>query len=255
MLHSFRAQDYIHLPPLGEAGTLTLIDELEAVANATPRLPEGVAAALGRLLISCSDLQKHIAKRERSGSSADPKARAADRALDDAWGAFQSWLLGWTRLPDTAHPLVADARALYAALFPKGLQFLTLEFKDEWNESQQRLDHVSEARLDDVIDKLGGAAFLATLARCHHAYGEVLQITKPREGSAAEPDTLVRHSLEATHMVLREYVAHVAATVRRTENDSIETAAVLLLPLSVRAGSDDAYESVDDDATIVSTLS
>ena len=33
-----------------------------------------------------------------------------------------------------------DTRALYLALFPKGLQFLTLEFKDEWNESQQRLD-------------------------------------------------------------------------------------------------------------------
>ena len=255
MLHSFRAQDYIHLPPLGEAGTLTLVEELEAVANATPRLPETVSAALGRLLICCADLQNHIAKRERSGSSADPKARAADRALDDAWGAFQSWLLGWTRLPDKAHPLVADARALYAALFPKGLQFLQLDFKDEWNESQQRLDHVNEARLDEVIHKLGGAAFLETLARCHRAYGEVLQITKPDRDGAAEPDSLVRRSLDATHMALREYIAHVAATVRRTENESIEVAAVLLLPLSVRAGSDEGYEAVDDDATIVSHVS
>lgn len=251
----FRAQDYIQLPPLGEAGTLTLLDELEAVANATPQLPATVHAALGRLLESGVDLQKDIAAREKSGSTADPKARAADRALDDAWGAFQSWLLGWTRLPDRAHPLIADARALYAALFPKGLQFLTLDFKDEWNESQQRLDHVTEAQLDGIIDKLGGSAFLVTLARCHRAYGEALHIMARRDGGAPEPDALVRRSLETTHMALREYVAHVAATVRRTENDSIERAAVLLLPLSVRAGSDDAYESVDDDATIVSALS
>jgi len=250
----FRAQDYIQLPPLGEAGTLTLLDELEAVAGATPKLPSTLSAALGRLLASGTDLQKDIAAREKSGSAADPKARAADRALDDAWGAFQSWLLGWTRLPDKAHPLVADARALYAALFPKGLQFLTLDFKDEWNESQQRLDHVTEGHLDEIIDKLGGAPFLATLARCHRAYGEALNIMA-RRGGAPEPDALVRRSLEATHMALREYVAHVAATVRRTDHASVERAAVLLLPLSVRAGSDDEYESVDDDATIVSALS
>ncbi len=254
MLHSFRAQDYIHLPPLGEAGTLTLVGELEAAANAMPVVPDTVWSALERLVQASAELQQDIAKRERSGSAADPKARAADRALDDAWGAFQSWLLGWTRLPDRAHTLVPDARALYAALFPKGLQFLTLDFKDEWNESQQRLEHVTDARLDEVIEKLGGAAFLMTLARCHRAYGEVLQITKPRAGSGAEPDALVRRSLDAAHMALREYVAQVAATVRRTENESLEIAAALLLPLSVRAGSEDIYEAVDDDATIVSLL-
>jgi hypothetical protein len=254
MLHSFRAQDYIQLPPLSEAGTLTLIDELEAVANTTPDLASNVGEALGALLKAGADLEKHIALRQKAGSTADPRARAADRALDDAWGAFQSWLLGWTRLPDKAHPLIGQARALYAALFPKGLQFLTLDFKDEWNESQQRLDHVSEAQLDDVIDKLGGAAFLATLARCHRVYGEALQITARRDGHA-EPDALVRRSLEAAHMALREYVAHVAATVRRTENESIERAAVLLLPLSVRAGSDDLYETLDGDTTMVSALS
>jgi hypothetical protein len=253
VLRSFRAQDFIQLPPLGEAGTLTLVEELEAAVRATARVPADVTGSLRRLLEICSDLKRHIGIRERSGSKADPKG-AADRALDDAWGAFQSWLLGWTRLPDKAHPLISEARALYAALFPKGLQFLTLDFKDEWNESQQRLDHITEAHLDEVIDKLGGAPFLITLARCHRAYGEALQITVPGDG-APEPDADVRRSLDATHLALREYVAHVAATVRRTDNDSIVLAAVLLEPLSARAGSVDSYESVDDDATIVSVFS
>lgn len=252
MLRSLRAQDFIQLPHLGEAGTLTLVDELEAAAKATPRVPSSIYAALGRLLEICAELKKHIAVRERAGSSADPRARAADRALDDAWGAMQSWLLGWTRLPDKAHAHISDARALYAALFPRGLQFLTLDFKDEWNESQQRLDHITQARLDDVIDKLGGGAFLTTVARCHRAYGEALHITAPRDGSAvADPDAEVRRTLEATQMAMREYVANVAATVRRDEVESMETAAVLLHPMSLRAGADE-YETVDSDVTIVS---
>ncbi len=237
MLHSLHAPDYIQLPPLGEAGTLTLIDELEAAANARDWLPEGVTVALGLLVVAGVDLQKSIALRERAGSAADPRARAADRALDDAWGCFQSWLLGWMRLPETAHPLVLDTRAVYAALFPKGLQFLTLEFKDEWNESKQRLDHLAEAKLDEVLEQLGGGPFLATLLHCHRVYGEVLQITAPLSGGAVEPDALVRRGLDAAHMALRDYVAQVAATVRRTHNESIEMAEVLLLPLSIRAAS------------------
>jgi hypothetical protein len=245
MLRSFRAQDFIQLPSLGEAGTLTLVDELEAVAKATPKLPSSVYAGLGRLLEACAELTKHIATRERAGSAADPRARAADRVLDDAWAAFQSWLLGWTLLPDRAHERIHDARALYVTLFPKGLQFLTLDFKDEWNESQQRLAHITEANLEPVIDKLGGSAFLVTLSHCHRAYGEALNITAPRDGNdATDPDANVRTSLAATHMALREYVAQVAATVRRTDSDSVELAAVLLQPLSERA-TPDAYDSDD----------
>ncbi len=251
MLRSFRAQDFIQLPPLGEAGTLTLVDELEAIARATPKVPSPVLGVLAHLLESCAELQKHIAVRERAGSAADPRARAADRALDDAWGAFQSWLLGWSRLPDRTHPLVTDARALYAALFPKGLQFLTLDFKDEWNESQQRLDHVTETQLDDVISKLGGRPFLVNVARCHRAYGEALHITAPREGdgdsAASDPDAAVRRSLDATHLAVREYVAHVAAMVRRSDSDTVAMAAILLEPLSLRAGSADVGDSFDDE--------
>src|SRR5687767_15102518 len=126
MVQSFRPQDFIHLPPLGEAGTLTLIEELAETARTTPKVPSAVVAAVTRLLETCEDLKKLIAARERAGSRMDPRARAADRTLDDAWGALQSWLLGWTKLPDGAHDNLPDARGLYAALFPKGLQFLTL---------------------------------------------------------------------------------------------------------------------------------
>jgi hypothetical protein len=86
---------------------------------------------------------------------------------------------------------------------------------------------------------MGGGAFLMTLAYCHRAHGDVLQITRPQNADAIDPDALVRRALDASHMALRDYVAQVAATVRRTDNDSIEMAGLLLLPLSVRAGSGD----------------
>ncbi len=245
MLRSFRPQDFIHLPPLSEAGTLTLVDDLEAAAKSASKVPPGVFATLGRLLESCGALKKQIALRERAGSAADPVARAADRALDDAWAAFQTWLLGWTRLPDRAHGRVAEARRVYAELFPKGLQFLTLDFKDEWKESQERLDRISDAKLDELIDALGGGAFVANVARAHRHYGEALQITS---SSRAEPDSQVRTALDATHMALREYVAQVAATVRRDDPQTVEIADVLLAPLSARAIDD----LTQDDVTIVS---
>ncbi len=241
-MRSFSPQDFIQLPPLGEAGTLLLVEELEAAARKAGKLGSDAVGALARLLETSEGLKRAILARERSGSSADPRARAADRALDDVWGAFQSWLLGWTRLPDHAHPRVGDARRLYAGLFPKGLQFLTLDFKDEWTESQNRLDQILAHGLDQLIAELGGTPFLLEVSAAHRAYGDALHITG--SGSTPEPDSLVRRSLAETHLALREYIAQVAATVRRSETASVEVAARLLAPVSARA--------FDDEATLAS---
>ncbi len=241
-MRSFAPQDFIQLPPLGEAGTLTLVDELEAAVHRVGKVGPGVIGALARLLETTGELKQAMLARERAGSAADPRARAADRYLDDTWGAFQSWLLGWTRLPEQAHPRIADARRLYAGLFPKGLQFLTLEFKDEWAESQKRLDQITARGLDRLVDELGGTPFLAQLGVTHRAYGDALHITGG--GNTPEADSLVRRALATTHLALREYVAQVAATVRRNDAASVDTAARLLAPVSARA--------FDDDATLAS---
>jgi hypothetical protein len=245
MLRSFRPQDFIHLPPLSEAGTLTLIEDLEAAVKSAPRkVPPTVVTAISRLLETSRALKHAIATREKAGSAHDPRARAADRALDDAWGAIQSWLLGWTRLPEKLHPRVHDARALYTALFPKGLQFLTYEFKDEWKESQARLDAIADLRYDALLDSLGGRAFLDNITRAHKAYGEALHITG---GAGPDPDDGVQVALDATHMALREYVAQVAATVRRSEPESVQVADHLLAPLGERAARVDAAGDVFED--------
>ena len=238
-MRSFSPQDFIQLPPLGEAGTLTLVEELEAVAR-TQRLGPDALAALARVLDSTKELKRLISARERSGSAMDPRARAADRVLDDAWGAIQSWLLGWTKVPEDYHARIAHARHIYAALFPKGLQFLTLDFKDEWSESQNRLDRIAHDRWDVVIGELGGRPFLELLQNAHHAYGAALHITGT--GATPEPDAAVRKCLEQTHMYLRDYVAQVAAAVRRDEAVSVDAAMRLLGPLNQRDFDDDVTE-------------
>ncbi|MBX3230074.1 MAG: hypothetical protein KIT84_25430 [Labilithrix sp.] len=238
-MRSFAAQDFIHLPPLGEAGTLSLVEELENVAR-RERLSPDALQAMTRLIASTDDLKQRIRARERSGSMADPRARAADRQLDDAWGALQSWLLGWTKLPEEAHSRVLHARSVYNGLFPKGLQFLTLDFKDEWTESQNRLDRIAYDRWDVVIQDLGGGAFLHALHAAHAAYGAALHITG--QSSTPEPDALVRKALEQTHMSLRDYVAQVAAMVRRDDPSTVAAATKLLAPLNAREFDDDVTE-------------
>jgi hypothetical protein len=238
-VRSFSPQDFIQLPPLGEAGTLTLIEELEYVAK-REKLPPEALQALARVLASVTELKKKITARQRSGSAMDPRARAADRVLDDAWGAFQSWLLGWTKLPDDYHARIAHARHIYSALFPKGLQFLTLDFKDEWTESQNRLERIDHDRWDQVITDLGGKAFLDLLIASHRAYGAALHITGA--GTTPEPDAAVRKAIEETHMCLRDYVAQVAVMVRRNDAASVALAMRLLGPLNQRDFDDDVTE-------------
>jgi len=238
-MRSFSPQDFIQLPPLGEAGTLTLIEELESVARGH-RLSPDALHALTRLISTTDDLKQRIRARERAGSLADPRARAADRNLDDTWGALQSWLLGWTKLPEEAHSRILHARAVYNGLFPKGLQFLTLDFKDEWTESQNRLERIRYDRWDVVINDLGGGAFLAALEAAHTAYGAALHITG--QSSTPEPDALVRKALDQTHMSLRDYVAQVAAMVRRDDPSTVEAATKLLYPLNARSFDDDVTE-------------
>lgn len=117
---------------------------------------------------------------------------------------------------------------------------MTLDFKNEWKESQERLDVIAGERLDELVDALGGAAFLATISRAHRAYGEALLIAP--SGRTEEPDAPVRASLAATHLALRDYVAKVAATAQRQDEESVAVATALLAPISARA----CAEEIDD---------
>ena len=189
------------------------------------RVPSsGARCVLGRLARraapSCRSASRHASAPARRPN---PRARAADRALDDAWGALQSWLLGWTRLPDHAHPLDhRRARALRRAL-PEGppVPDPRLQGRVERIAAATRPHHrraasttcIHQARWQAVPRERSRAATAPTAERrCN--------ITAPRDRRPIRPmlrtadgAALARRDASCAS---REYVAHVAATVRRT---------------------------------------
>jgi hypothetical protein len=153
---------------------------------------------------------------------------AADLTLDRAWSATESWLSGWTSLE--SHDHADTAKALYARLFPEGLSFLTKSFKAEWAESEARLGAIDEDKLGKTFDVLGGKAFLAQVRQAHDVYGKTLGITATK--SAPEVAPQIRDSRDALFAAMREYVAQVAASVRRKKPESEALGTRLLRPVA-----------------------
>ena len=151
-----------------------------------------------------------------------------DRRSDGAWGALFSWLGGWSKLPDSV-PQSAKARTITGELFPEGLKFLTLPYKEQWAEADTRLLRLTSQKHDVEIESLGGKVFLDELRAAHAEYGEALGITKPPEKPAAE--TNLRDALAAFRNALRAYVVRVSAQVDEDDAESSALASALLEPL------------------------
>ncbi len=117
--------------------------------------------------------------------------RAADVATDTAWACAESRLGAYARLPVSHYPRAQRAAEIHAALFPSGLDFLTLPFKAQWAEGQRRLDLIKDKDYAADIEVLAGHEFLAEIKRSHKAYGEALGVTKaediPPEVRVSEP--------------------------------------------------------------------
>lgn len=79
-----------------------------------------------------------------------------------------------------ALPQVPRAAALFAQLFPDGFGFLALPFDNQWAESQQRIELIESAELEEDIADLVGQWVLDELRAAHAEYGEVLGITNPK---------------------------------------------------------------------------
>jgi hypothetical protein len=227
MTRSFTAQDLIQLPSLSAEDTVALATELATAAKAIGRLPGPLVETLGDLKNAREGLLAEIQKRS-AASELDPKAaRAADAVLDSAWSAFSTWLGAWGEIDNTHREA---AQAAFARLFPAGLAFLTRKYKAEWAESEARLQIIAREKIDVMVDALGGAPFLKALRRAHDAYGEALGITHAKP--AASPSANVRDARDAALAAMRDYVAQVAATVRRRKPETEALATALLRPIS-----------------------
>ena len=161
-----------------------------SLLSALPRdAPPQVKAAARQLRASVVALQ--AAWRGTPAAAPAVTKRAADSATDNAWGCLEARLSAAARLPVSRHPSADRAQEIHAALFPTGLDFVTLAFKAQWAEGENRLHLIEKAGYAADIDDLAGPEYLAEIRLTHKVYGEVLAITKaedlPPEVSLLEP--------------------------------------------------------------------
>lgn len=156
--------------------------------------------------------------------------RAADQALDGAWGGLHARLAAWDRLSGAAHPEVDRATTLRTTVFPTGLSFLTLPYDRQWAESQRRLDHIDAGGLAAEMDALCGPAFLTAVRTAHAQYGIVLGITEAAPEPTDVPVSL-REPFAAFRNALTRYVQKLVGTLDDEDPAAVRTVKAAVRPL------------------------
>jgi len=223
-MRSYAAQDIVTLPTLNTASAIALGQQLLTAFKAQERLPQLIAARATALEKAHAALCQALANKPKT--QPDPqRTRSSDQAEDQAFSALYDWLYGWCKLPT---PEADQARTMHAVLFPNGLKFTHLPYKQEWAEAEAKLARIASEGYDKEIHRLGGKPLLDQLVTAHKAYGESLGITI---GSQDPTTTRLRETLLAFNRYLRAYVVAVSAHTDPDEPTSGMLADALLAPL------------------------
>lgn len=230
----FLSDSLVKLPrfTLHDLNALMLQIEAEAGAiveerkEAGKELPEFVRKALARVSQTRAELERalHMHRLSREPSALQ---RQSDRKMDDAWRAFEAFLKAWCLLDDGGSPGQAEAQKAYDLVIGDGMDFLTLPFELEWQETQKRLEILESQKLARPLEEMGGARFLAHLKQAFREYGEALYITSPQP--AEKP--AVRPLWDAAHGAVRHYFAKVVAMEDPDEPESQLLVRRLLRPI------------------------
>jgi len=222
-MRSYTAQDIIALPPLNTASAIALGQELLTVIKAQPALPQLIAARAAALEKAHGTLSQALSNKPLVEADL-PRNRVTDHAEDHAFGALHDWLYAWCKLSTSE---ADQARTMFAVLFPDGLKFTRLPYKQEWAEANAKINLITSEGYDAEITKLGGKPLLDQLLTAHQAYGQSLGITA--EGQ--DPNVGLREPLLAFNRYLRAYVVAVTAHTDPDDPTSGALADTLLAPL------------------------
>jgi hypothetical protein len=226
---TFETADLVALPRVDAAGAVALAAETLTLAKAVDSLPPLVRKRVTALERARAELSSALARRAPAATDSDAIGqREADQAADAAWSATLDFLRGWARLPSRIEERDI-AQALLAVLYPDGLKFTQLPFKQQWAEAAARIDRIKKEKLSEQFRALGGEAFLKQLDATHKAYGAALGITKEKPAPEAAPTLL--EPLREVQTALRRYVVAVAASVDEDDEVSAALADKLLAPL------------------------
>ncbi|HEU4404000.1 MAG TPA: hypothetical protein VFS43_01705 [Polyangiaceae bacterium] len=234
MYRSFSPLELVTVPRTSAASAMALGTALLTAARQEPKLPPRFVRSLERLEAECETLRASRTLRDEAQEIDASVANQADQDLDVAWSGLHNLLVGSTKLGVTPEGVErgARARAVLTWVFPSGLRFLTLPYRDQWAESQTKLDRLAEPAMAEHLEALGAGPFVRAVEAAYEAYGEALYLTKRK--AEVKAHVKVREPLERVLDAVRRYVVQVAAYLDDHEDDAESQAMVrvLLEPLA-----------------------
>jgi hypothetical protein len=210
MNRSFAPLDLVTVPRTSASSALALGTALITTARQEPALPPVFVAPLKRLTQEHEGLRtSRQYQREARGSEAFT-APQADQQLDTTWSGLHGLMTAWTKLPSTPEGVEKGqrARVVLEIVFPGGLRFLNLPYREQWGESQTRLDRLAEPAIAEHVRALGGQAFVEAIDVAHTNYGLALNLTKRKAALAEQAN--VRAPLEGFWEAVRSYALRVS---------------------------------------------
>lgn len=234
MQRSFSPIDLVTVPRSSAASAMALGTALITTARQEPKLPPVFVRPLKRLESECDALRTSRQLQDDTPEAEAPDVPKADQRLDGTMSGLHDHLVGSTKLGATPEGVERGvrAKAVLTRVFPDGLRFLTLPHREQWAETQKRLDRLAEPEIAEHIEALGAGPFVRDAQVAYVAYGEVLHVTKGK--AKAKAPVKVREPLERVLDAVRRYVVQIAAYADDHEDDAEaqELCRTLLGPLA-----------------------
>jgi hypothetical protein len=220
MNRSFSPIDLVTVPRTSATSAMALGTALVTAAREEPRLPPVFVKPLKRLEKECDALRTSRQYQREAEAIDVTLVGEVDQQVDGAWGGLHGLLVGWAKLVATPEgaALGGRARAVLEVVFPDGLRFLNLPYRDQWSESQTKLDRLREPSIAEHVKALGGEPLVGVIAAAHERYGAVLHLTKRK--AEVQAQAKVRGALESLLAAIRSYVLRIANYLDENEDDA-----------------------------------
>ncbi|HEU4409286.1 MAG TPA: hypothetical protein VFS43_28770 [Polyangiaceae bacterium] len=216
---SFSPVNLVAVPRTSATSAMALGTALITTARQEPKLPPRFVRPLKRLETECEALRISRQQQDDTPEVDASAATKADQELDGAWSGLHTMLVGSTKLTATPEGVERGvrARAVIDRVFPRGLRFLKLPHREQWAESQKKLDRLAEPTIAAHIEALGAGPFVRAIVAAYTNYGAVLHLTQRK--AEAKAQVKVREPLERVLDAVRRYVVQVAAYLDEHEDD------------------------------------
>jgi hypothetical protein len=238
MYRTFSPIDLVTVPRASAASAMALGTATIAAARKQSDLPPVFVVPLGQLEKEHGKLRTSR-QYQRGGRAFDAAATQADQHVDAGWSGLHGFLTSCTKLSSTPEGVARGqvAREVLEVVFPDGLRFVNLPYREQWAESETKLDRLGEPAIAERIRTLGAEPFVENVRAAHATYGVALHLTEPEADAA--PPVKVREPLDDFWDALRSYVLQIAAYLddHKGDHEAQRLGYALLKPLASWKGS------------------